>query len=71
METATELLEHTADVKLRVRAPSFGELAAEAGRAVARIEWDASLRRHSPHTANSTAMVRELPEVGGLITAGV
>ncbi len=38
METATELLEHTADVKLRVRAPSFGELAAEAGRAVARIE---------------------------------
>jgi SHS2 domain-containing protein len=38
MEATTELLEHTADVQLRVRAPSFGELAAEAGRAVARIE---------------------------------
>lgn len=38
METASELLEHTAEVRLRVRAPSFGELAAEAGRAVARIE---------------------------------
>ncbi len=38
METATELLEHTAEVRLRVRAPSFGELVAEAGRAVARLE---------------------------------
>jgi SHS2 domain-containing protein len=38
MKTASELLEHTAEVKLRVRAPSFAELAAEAGRAVARIE---------------------------------
>ncbi len=38
MGTSSELLEHTAEVKLRVRAPSFGELAAEAGRAVARIE---------------------------------
>jgi SHS2 domain-containing protein len=38
MKTASELLEHTAEVKLRIRAPSFAELAAEAGRAVARIE---------------------------------
>ncbi len=45
MGTASELLEHTAEVKLRVRAPSFGELAAEAGRAVARIE----LGRVPPH----------------------
>ncbi|HYL22731.1 MAG TPA: archease [Gemmatimonadales bacterium] len=38
MGTSSELLEHTAEVRLRVRAPSFGELAAEAGRAVARLE---------------------------------
>ncbi|HYL54768.1 MAG TPA: archease [Gemmatimonadales bacterium] len=38
MQATTELLEHTAEVKLRLRAPSFGELAAEAGRAVARLE---------------------------------
>jgi SHS2 domain-containing protein len=38
MGATSELLEHTAEVKLRVRAPSFGELAAEAGRAVARLE---------------------------------
>ena len=34
----SELLEHTAEAKVRVRAPSFGELAAEAGRALARIQ---------------------------------
>jgi protein archease len=44
MSTASELLEHTAEVRLRVRAPSFGELAAEAGRAVARLE----LSREAP-----------------------
>ena len=38
MGAPSELLEHTAELKLRVRAPSFGELAAEAGRAVARID---------------------------------
>ena len=38
MRTGSELLEHTAEVKLRLLAPSFGELVAEAGRAVARIE---------------------------------
>lgn len=38
METTSELLEHTAEVRVRVRASSLGELAAEAGRAVARIE---------------------------------
>ena len=38
MGTSSELLEHTAEVKLRVRAPSFSALAAEAGRAVARLE---------------------------------
>ncbi len=32
------LLEHTAEAKVRLRAPSFGELAAEAGRALARIQ---------------------------------
>lgn len=37
MQTATELLEHTAEVRLRVRAPSFAALVAEAGRAVARL----------------------------------
>jgi SHS2 domain-containing protein len=35
---SSELLEHTAEAKVRVRAPSFGELAAEAGRALARIQ---------------------------------
>jgi SHS2 domain-containing protein len=35
---ASEFLEHTAEVRIRVRAASFGELAAEAGRALARIE---------------------------------
>lgn len=38
MGTHSELLEHTAEVKLRVRGPSFGALAAEAGRALARLE---------------------------------
>ena len=38
METGSELLDHTAEVRLRVRAPTFGDLAAEAGRALARIE---------------------------------
>lgn len=38
MQTGSELLEHTAEVKLRLRAASFGDLAAEAGRALARIE---------------------------------
>ena len=33
-----ELLAHTAEVKLRVRAPDFPSLAAEAGRALAAIE---------------------------------
>jgi SHS2 domain-containing protein len=35
---SSELLEHTAEVKMRVRARSFGELAAEAGRVLARIQ---------------------------------
>jgi len=38
VETSSELLSHTAEVKLRVRAPSFGELAAEAGRALGALE---------------------------------
>lgn len=38
MRASSELLEHTAEVELRIRAPSFAELAAEAGRAVARLE---------------------------------
>lgn len=35
---SSELLEHTAELRVRIRAPSFGELAAEAGRALARIQ---------------------------------
>lgn len=35
---SSELLEHTAEAKVRVRAQSFGELAAEAGRALAKIQ---------------------------------
>lgn len=35
---SSELLEHTAEIRVRVRAPTFGELAAEAGRALARIQ---------------------------------
>src|SRR6266508_2229003 len=35
---SSELLEHTAEVRVRIRAPSFGELAAEAGRALARVQ---------------------------------
>jgi SHS2 domain-containing protein len=38
MRTGSQLLEHTAEVRLRVRAPTFGELAAEAGRALARLQ---------------------------------
>ncbi len=38
MRASFELLDHTAEVKLRIRAPSFAELATEAGRAVARLE---------------------------------
>jgi len=38
MNASFEVLEHTAEVKLRVRGPSLGALAAEAGRALARIE---------------------------------
>ena len=49
METASQLFEHTAEVRLRVRAPSFGELAAEAGRAVARLE----LGREPPPAART------------------
>lgn len=36
--SSSELLEHTAEMRVRVRAPTFGELAAEAGRALARIQ---------------------------------
>lgn len=35
---SSELLSHTAEVKLRVRAPSLGELAAEAGRALGALQ---------------------------------
>ncbi len=38
MGASSEILEHTAEVKLRVRAPSFGALAAEAGRALGELE---------------------------------
>jgi SHS2 domain-containing protein len=38
MQASSELLSHTAEVKLRVRAPSLGELAAEAGRALGALE---------------------------------
>lgn len=38
MRATSELLEHTAEVKVRVRAPTFAELVAEAGRAIARLE---------------------------------
>ena len=40
MEPSSELLSHTAEVKLRVRASSFGELAAEAGRALGALELE-------------------------------
>lgn len=36
--TTCEVLDHTADVKLRLRGPSFAAVAAEAGRALARLE---------------------------------
>jgi SHS2 domain-containing protein len=35
---SSEQLEHTAEMRVRIRAPSFGELAAEAGRALASVE---------------------------------
>jgi SHS2 domain-containing protein len=38
MDSASELLDHAAEVRVRVRAPTFGDLAAEAGRALARLE---------------------------------
>jgi SHS2 domain-containing protein len=38
MAISSELLSHTAEVRLRVRAPSLGELAAEAGRALGALE---------------------------------
>jgi SHS2 domain-containing protein len=38
LRSSSEQLEHTAEVCLHVRAESLGELAAEAGRALARIE---------------------------------
>jgi SHS2 domain-containing protein len=43
MRATSELLEHTAEVKLRVRAPTFAELVAEAGRAVARLQLGGAL----------------------------
>jgi SHS2 domain-containing protein len=36
-EASSELLNHPAEVRLRVRAPAFGALAAEAGRALGRL----------------------------------
>ena len=38
VNASSEVLEHTAEVKLRVRAPSLGELLGEAGRALAAVE---------------------------------
>jgi SHS2 domain-containing protein len=38
VKASSELLSHTAEVKLRVRAPSFGDLASEAGRALGTLE---------------------------------
>jgi len=42
MGASSELLSHTAEVKLRVRAPSLGELAAEAGRALGKLQLGAT-----------------------------
>jgi SHS2 domain-containing protein len=36
-ESSSELLNHPAEVRLRVRAPAFGALAAEAGRALGKL----------------------------------
>lgn len=41
MKTTSEILEHTAEVRLRVRGPTLAEIAAEAGRAVGRLELGA------------------------------
>lgn len=38
MTTSCEILEHVGEVRLRVRGPSIGALAAEAGRALASLE---------------------------------
>jgi SHS2 domain-containing protein len=38
MAASHEVLEHTAEVQLRVRGPGLGELLAEAGRALAAVE---------------------------------
>ena len=38
MGASSELLSHTAEVRLRVRAPSLGALAAEAGRALGTLQ---------------------------------
>lgn len=38
MEASSELLNHPAEVRLRVRAPSLGALAAEAGKVLGRLE---------------------------------
>lgn len=38
MERSVEILEHPGEVRLRLRAASFGELAAVAGRALAELE---------------------------------
>jgi SHS2 domain-containing protein len=47
MGPSSELLSHTAEVKLRVRAGSLGELVAEAGRALGALELGAAPPRAS------------------------
>ena len=61
---SSEVLEHTAEVKLRVRAPSLGDLLAEAGRALgaaelgrARAAPDGPWRRVEVRSADRDALL--------------
>lgn|SRR5574341_1479040 len=47
MRTTSEILEHTAEVRVRVRGPTLGDIAAEAGRALGRLEL--GTERPAPH----------------------
>jgi SHS2 domain-containing protein len=53
MSGASELLEHTAEVRLRLRGATFAELLQEAGRALARLELGEPL----PPAADGTRLI--------------
>ena len=61
---SSEMLEHTAEMRVRVRAASFGELAAEAGRVLARMQLGraptaptSAWRKIEVHSADRAALL--------------